>query len=222
MRLLSVPNARAVWLVDFATWSNPAGLSLQPLLAAIRDEFNFAKSPQNMLDRSDDQALAFTAGTLVNSTGKIIQINSFNVYNDGFVAETLSNTRDSEDLLRRIVEMVRAYGIAVDEKKIRKIFVSRVLIELDVDIDAVFRPLAAIPKRIGELVPTMSGVSHEFRFGGFGIWSEEVGEKGAPIDFKLEWRWGTPFQAGHYFSQAALPTDDHLRVIAEIEDLLKG
>jgi hypothetical protein len=100
MKLVSVLMARTVWLFDFAQF-NPKGLNLWPVCEWLIKKYQFASYPKNLLDLNSEKALAFQAGSFVNSSGANVLV-ALSVYSNGLVAEASSSTDDSDELLQQI------------------------------------------------------------------------------------------------------------------------
>jgi hypothetical protein len=220
MKLLYVEIARTIWLFDASTL-NPQGLSLDPMLKGINERYGFAKSPKNALDFNSQGALAFEQGSFNNSQGKAVAV-TLTIYSDGLVADTQSNTRDATEFLNELcASATKEFGL-VDPSSgtLRTGFFSQLDVRFDKPLISLNPKLEAILEMLEAQCNPVDTKRRKFTVGGIGIWTEDMSLPGSPAAFRLERKWGTPWDTNHYFSTAPLETNDHLQVLTEIEKIL--
>jgi hypothetical protein len=220
MKVLYVGLARTLWLFDFSLM-NPKGMSIQGLIDGLREKYQFALSPKNPLDFGDSKALTFKSGTFVNSKG-IPVIVALQIYNDGFVVDTLSSTKDSIEFLEKTTNwMGDQFGLKLPPN-IRKGYVSNIDFESDAALMALNPRLSQFFKALEKYFKPIDGKQRHFELTSLGSWTEDMNQVSAPAPFKFERKIGPPFSSNHYFSQAPLETDPHIQLLNEFEQMLKA
>lgn len=217
MDLTSVRLARAIWLLDVDEL-NPQGRSLLPAAEALRQRYEFVKSPsvEQMADPKD--GLTFQFGRF-RPEGIDADLHvDFQVFSDGLIADTRADTRYSELFLQEVavlfVEHLGGDGSAVN--RVKRAFRSEV---------TVFAPelnlTAACLKftQIAHLVSAARGHGTPVQATGlyFGTDAKSGGK-----DFVFERRSNADLDAHKYFSSAALPTQDHVELLKDFEHILIG
>ena len=105
MRILSVPQARVVWIFDLAR-VNSKGRSLLDIIHAIGARYRFARFPQHLLDVNSEKALEFNSGTFLKD-GQDLRV-GLTIYNNGVTADSISSTDISEALLEDLAAWLAA------------------------------------------------------------------------------------------------------------------
>jgi hypothetical protein len=102
----------------------------------------------------------------------------------------------------------------------KKLYVSELNVETDHRLMVMMNPkLAKLSNLLAALVPTGSATSYEAA----GIAFATDPKDGAPlINFRFERLVKTPFAENRYFSAAPVQTDDHLKLLENLEELLTG
>jgi len=220
MKVLFVGLARSIWLFDVKLM-NPRGISLQGVIDGLRDRYSFGQAPKHSGDVGTDNALAFKSGTFVNSKGVPILV-SFSIFNDGFVADTLSSTDDSTEFLTTVTRWIQdEYGLSIPTE-IKKVYVSQIDCECDTPMSALNPHLPEIAGFLDRNVRSADDKTRHFNVSGLSLWTEDNTKPLAPAAFKYERKIGAPFSANHYFSQAPLETQAHIELLNRIERVLRG
>jgi hypothetical protein len=221
MKLLYVATAKAMWIFDL-NLLNPKGLSLHGVIDSLKEKYKFSKAPAHPLDVNEEKALAFQLGTFINSQNQPISI-TFKVFNNGFAADSLSSTRDSDEFLREISAwLVKDYGFLIPpEDKLQKAYLSQLDVQCDVPLVALNPKLEAFAQTVSAASKAADGKPRKFEIGAVNLWPEDINQPLAPAVFRYERRWGVPFANNQYFSQAPMETHKHLEVLEDLEKLLK-
>lgn len=221
MKILSVGQARTLWMFDLGLL-NPRGLSLHRALEQLAEKYKFSKAPKNPLDLNEQKALAFQAGTFVNSKKSAVHI-SFTIYNNGFSAETQSSTDDSTEFLEEIAAwIVKEHGmVAPSSLDLKKAYLSQVDVESDTPLVVLNPKLTPFLRLIEERTKTADGKPRQFDLGAIQCWTEDVTQQMAPALFRFERKWGLPFASNRYFTQSALETQPHIDLLNDLEKVLK-
>jgi hypothetical protein len=221
MKLVSVLMARSVWLFDFGQF-NPKGLNLWPVCEWLVGKYHFSAYPKNLLDlSSDEKALAFKAGSFINSKGENILI-SLSIYNNGLTAENYSSTADTDEFLQQAAgEISKNFGMTVP-KNVGRGYISQLDIESDFSVLGLNPKLLGLMELLSSSVTTIDGKPRKFDFGGLHFWTEDTNPATSPSYFRFERKIGLPFSSKRYFSQAALKTQEHLEFLTVLEKTLKA
>ena len=220
MKVLYVGLARSVWLFDLRLL-NPQGISIQPMLDKLKERYSFAAAPKNPLDLDAQmRALSFKTG-IFRGVGKPPVIVNFAIYNDGFVAETLSSTEDASLFLREVSDWIyKEFGLTVP-RDVETAYLSQIDYECDF-------PLVGLSPRLGQLRQLIEGhhrpvdgKSRSFDAATLAFWTEDINQPKAPAAFRVERKIGPAFSSNHYFSQAPLETSSHIELLRQLEQLLK-
>src|SRR5262245_52187553 len=104
MQLLSVFNARAVWILPLADL-NPRGRAIGfDIIEWLKRTFDFKKYPSSVLDLDQNKAFVFSGGTFrfVDEGGNDNRVAvELSIYNDGIVASTRSSTKDADRFIEQ-------------------------------------------------------------------------------------------------------------------------
>lgn len=222
MKILSVALARVVWLFD-ASHINPRGLSFQEILQKLSEKYRFAKAPRTVADVSSDKSFAFELGTFVNSKKLPLAV-TFKLYGDGMVTDTWSSTDDSTEFMQELSSWAtHDFGFLIpDISKINVGYLSQINVESDLKLQSLAPQFVNFARMLESKVKTIDRKPREFEIGGLSFWTEDISKPSAPAVFKFEKKWGIPFSANQYFSQAALGTQEHIDILQEFEKLFSS
>ena len=217
MKILSVPLARCMWLMDFQK-INPRGRSFLDAFHALAKRYRFAKFPAHVLDFADGGGLKFLSGAF--RKGDIDLRVGLTVFDNGFQADTLSSTDDAEAFLDDIRQWLASdFNMPIDDEAIiRKSFQSQLDVQFSKELILVNPNIGSLVNKISSQVISIDGKQHPFFIGGISLFPEAAGDTGVPWPFKLERKWGgKPFAENIYFTQAQLRTSEHIDILEEIE-----
>jgi hypothetical protein len=212
MKLLSVPLARTVWIFDIAE-VNPRGKNVfVDLVPALVSAYRFTRFPK----QGDDlkEGMKFGAGTFENSTGDDVQV-GLTIYDDGFVADAFSSTRDTDEFLGHAVKLLPEHGYAFDPSMVRKRkYLSQVVVRCSGQLASLNPKLGAFAKRIADV-----GGGEAFRCAAIEFWPDQS-RVDKPANFSFQKRAGDNYGDDRYWSQASLPTEAHIELLGELEAIL--
>jgi hypothetical protein len=217
MKVIAVPLARCMWLMDFDK-INPRGRSLLDAFHALAKRYRFAKFPAHVLDFGEGGGLKFASGEFRNK-GIDIRV-GLTVFDNGFQADTLSSTDDAEAFLEDMRQWLeKKFNLPIeDEAIIRKSYQSQLDVKFSKELVLVNPKIAPIANRLSSQSTSIDGKQREFFIGGISLFPEDAGNTGVPLPFKLERKWGKPFAGDNtYFAQAQLRTSEHVEILEEIE-----
>lgn len=227
MELISVKQARSVWLFDVDDL-NPKGKDiLEDLSDWIKDTYQFAHGPnlEEVLAKSgskDSPGLVFKHGRFQTREDLFIEISSAAIHNDGIVVDTTSSTAEGDRFIEDALKSAaKEFGLAYQPSIVRKrLYVSTLILRSRPGLLFNINPaLEAFGERISETIGNTSA-SH-FNLSSISYWTEP-NDSGVHKTFTLAPQAGKPFSEGRYFSEAPVKTEDHIRLLAELEQALQG
>jgi hypothetical protein len=225
MKLIHVKQARSVWLFDIADL-NPTGEDLtEDLIDWIKETYDFANGPdiKEVLAKAGTNnaiALTFQRGRFQTSEDLAIEIVNLTIHNDGIVVDTVSSTQEADRFAGELLESAtKTFGLAYEPSMVhRRLYISTLIVKLDVDFHLVHPGLAAFAeKRIPEVLGNES--TPLFQFAGIQFWSDP-NDGGVHKTFSLMPQAGKPLSEHRYFSESPFTTQEHLRLLEDLEKLL--
>ena len=208
MDLSRVLTARSIWLFDLAEL-NPRGRRVEPVFEAVKSRYSFQNAAL------EGNGYIFKKGIFLIA-GQEIDIDSLEVFDDGVVLNTRSDTKDSDAFLEDLFAWLWTecgLGGAGFSTKPKRIYLSEVVVTLPrVSIDSGIGSLLDLKPSVSE----MSGVPVDM------IETQSIvfGSSEKRNLLTIDRRRGEPFQANKYFSTATMTTDKHLALLAKVEALL--
>jgi len=219
MKLISVTGARSIWLFDINDL-NPRGKDVNAeLLGFLKDAYFFAKVPKSPTDLdAQKKCLKFEGGRFQIKEEIYISVN-LEIYNDGFVADSRSSTRDTDLFVEDLLSLsTKEFSLAYDPSMIRtKMHVS----ELTIRMDAVLFDLNPKLAGFANTISAMCGLQiPPFECSSLGFSTDLSVSHLKPSAFVLERKLGAPFTESRYYSKAPVHTDEHQELLAELEHIL--
>lgn len=216
MNILYVGLARTAWLFDFGLF-NPKGMNLRGVFEEVGKRYQFAKTPKNELDVDEQRSLSFKSGTFLGQR-KVPLLVHLNVYSDGIVADTTSDTDETTEFLNDLAKWLNdTYGLVVPKQR-KENYLSQVDFQMAPSLVVLNPRLGQFVKRVEGHIDTKSLLE----MASIQFWTEDFTRPGAPAPIKIERKIPTPFSTNHYFSQAPITTKNHIAVLNEFEALLGG
>ncbi len=222
MKLLSISNAKAIWL--FSTLDmNPRGHSIEGLLEAIQERYKFKIMPtlaQLHEFNTKKQAIPFSMGEFEWSGG--VASMAITYYADGLMVETRARTAAADECLSDLLEWLESDHSmnGVKSLSIRKIYSSEVYVTMAKNLTTINPKLERLVKLFAEK-SQWPGSATPFQLTGITIGADPSYKGQHPV-FKLERDIQAPFDESRYYSTAPLSTEEHLEFLEEMERILKG
>lgn len=211
MELLNVVTARTIWLFDMNE-INPTGKNVFPeLIEWLKDQYHFEKYPSSVTDVDDSKGLAFSRGQFQAREEIFIAV-ELKIYTDGLVANTWSSTRDSDAFLVDVVDSAkRDFSLAFHANDVRKLYLSEVNVRSSINLPSLNPKLIEFSDKISKLT------NHDFEFAGVSFWPRQSHPANNIPAFCLERKVKTDGAENKYYSRASFHTDNHLKIIEEME-----
>ncbi len=222
MNLLSINQARSVWLFPLNDL-NPRGKIIErDVVSEMATRYKFAKAPdvkEIVEAREKNKGLIFADGLFKSTSGEIINV-TLTIYRDGLIADTRSSTIDSDNVLNEVLTWLQTDFGLLDYKSIlvNKIYLSDVFVSMARSLDIINPKFKRFAEMLTAKVKSPSAPL-KFEVGALGFWIDPA-QKVPQVNFRLERAEGVPFSENRYYSIAPLETEEHLNTLSELENLL--
>lgn len=212
MNLLSIEDTSVIYLMQA---TRPSGQMYAPqAVVLIRDRYGFVKIPS--VDELTKSPQVFSIGQFQGA-----QIQEFQIYGDGIIVKSRSNTSIMDAFLADFMQLLeKEMGIVfLDVPAREQYYESAVVIQSEIDIVYQMRPRIEIDKMVTKRLERPGYVPATFKAAAFGA-DVEVGAntgRRKPVALTIERRIGIPYARNIFYSTAPLKTDDHLRLLRDVE-----
>jgi len=220
MDLLNVIRARVIWLI-YIQDINPYGKNINAyIIDWLNNKYKFLKCPSSIYERNEGGALVFSDGTFKNKDVVDISVD-LAIYNDGFIADTRSSTKDTELFIEdALYSLSKDFGLVYRPEMLRKkLYVSELTLKTERHLNNINPRMQTFIRKITSMIGTDNPGFMELS--GLRFWWDTVSPNGQS-HFEFERTVNTPFSEQRYYSRAPLHTEDHLSLLNEFEDLLLG
>ncbi len=215
MNILSIHLARAIWLFPTA-YLNPNGSSTIPVVRELISRYSFSTdNPLTEVFVPEQNALELKHGEFVTENDGLIQI-SLTVYGDGLVADTRSSTQNSDYFLEEVLKLaVDNFGLEPEKKlPINRKYLSEIYFSLN-------KTPELFSKLTHTLIEKSSNCIDNNKLGNFGfhgihLKTDPVFSDNSPF-IRVERAENTPFIENRFFSSGSIKTDDHIKLLKELE-----
>jgi len=215
MKLLSVEQARAVWLFPMGDM-NPTGKFMLPFLLQLVNRYKFASVPNISEAIKKNEGIFLEQGVYTDEKRGDVSV-ELAIYNDGLIADTHADTDVSDDLLEdALTHAQKEFGL-VSPKHIRKQHTSKIYVETERKLNSLSPSLAALNSALNKKLKHFGDVSYEL--GGINLVTEQAGPLTPPV-FRFERAETNRYSDNRYYSIAGLRTADHLELLDQLESLL--
>jgi hypothetical protein len=214
MELLSVLQARALAWVEPAELNPRAAVFFPDLVQALVARYNFQKFPQKPEDFDEAKGVTFGAGRLGNSV-----IDQVIIYTYGLVIDTRSSTQESKRLLEEALLWASTeLGLVYKPSMIKRWqYASQVIFRSDVPLTDVSPPIQGMARKLTARIAENMGERLSYELTALVVDYDQLARKHPLGRFSIQRRENTPFSENKYFSEAPLPTDDHIALLEQFE-----
>ena len=214
MEITTILKARTLAMMELDAMNVGGKIRLADLIPHLVGRYGFQVAPSKPEDFDLSKGVKFEAGKF---DGLLIE--SFIIYDQAILVDTLSNTDDSKRIIRQMLEWGRSeFGLTYKESQIRRWgHISDIVFQTD------FPLLEAISSPFNKLAEKTSKFTEEvfdglrYRPTQFFIGHDPDKRKNAIASLTLLHRVNTPHSDNIYFSEAPLPTDLHIQYLQEFE-----
>jgi hypothetical protein len=218
MELLSINTAKAIWILSVNDL-NPRGKNLDGLLKWLTSKYKFEKYPASSYLEDQSKGYVFSAGSFPRGSHKDDNIYvDVTIFNDGFVANTRSSTKDSDDFLSEALTLATAeFHLAYRPEMIRKkLYLSELEVKMDKSLNLINPKLKAFTERISSLQGSVPQISYECS--SIIFLPDPSVQQWRPSNFVLERKLNVPISENRYYSVAPFHTEDHLELLKLFEE----
>ena len=216
MRLSAVILARVLGYVE--TFDLGQGKIFFPeVVPQIVERYRFQKFPQTFEQFDESKGVEFLEGKWGNAV-----IQKLTIWNTLLVVETRTNTADSKTILEEMLLWgAQKFGLNYKSGMVKKFgYVSDLTFSSDVPILNMSAAVATLATKTTEAVSEIWQESIKYEPFTFSVGHDPLARKYGIAPFSISRRAETPFSENKYFSEAPLPTDLHVKLLNEFEQLI--
>lgn len=214
MRLSAVVLARVLAFIEPYDLAPKGGIDFPELAREMGKYFRFEKSPQTLEEHDLTKGAEFHLGRFGKKP-----ITKFVVWPNILVLETRSSTDDSKSLIEEILLWGRErFNLTYEPGMIKKFgYVSDLTFYSDAPILSANPLLDRIADKASESLTSIWKEPVRFEPIEFKIGHDPLSRKWALAPFQITRRAETQFSENKYFSEAPLPTNEHISLLEEYE-----
>jgi hypothetical protein len=216
MKVLTIKQARFIALFDVDELM-PLGLTpmskIVPTIAS-RFEFQGFTTPNNGQDKDSSKGFEFSDGIWDGTP-----VPRLAIFNDGIIVETRISTSRSREIFTESMDWAkRELGLKVGEDILRRLrFLSILTLQSKAPL---LNPSVAISNAADRMAAAMEAITgREREYSGIriDIDFDRSADKESIAGLTIQTLALEPFQSNRYFSQAPLPTDEHIALLEQYE-----
>ena len=215
MKVLSIHIARSIWLFP-TNFLNPNGRTIIPAINGIIDRYSFLEAPvPKEFIGSEKKSLEMKIGMFATQDDQPIGV-SLTIHHDGLVAETRTTTKDSDRFLEDALTFLsNEFGLA----SFRDLPINRKY------LSEIYFTLSHTPEFFSEQTNSFVEKSScyidrdkmgEFQFMGMHLTTSPDLSRNPPF-IRIEREAEVPADENRYFSTSSLRTDEHIKLLEELE-----
>jgi len=215
LQLSAVILARVLAYIEVVDL-NPRGTIFFPeLVQELVKRYKFQKYPQNIDEFDESKGVEFHQGV---SGGNIIQ--KFVIWNTLLVVETRSNTTDSKEILQEMLQWGAArFKLNYKTETLKKFaYVSDVTFYSDAPLLGASPAIARLSANTSEAISEIWQEPIRYDPMIVTVGHDPMARKYPIAPFTIQRRAEARFSENKYFSEAPLPTDLHLTLLAKYEN----
>jgi hypothetical protein len=219
MQLAAVPLARVLGYIEVADL-NPRGSVFFPeLIQKVVERFEFKKFPRSFEETDENKGVEFFEGRWNG-----INVNKLTIFTGAVIVDTSASTAHSETILEESLTWAATdCGINYKPGMIKKKqYVSDVTFYSDVRLLAAHQALLNLRKSLTDQTETYFGRRLECELTYLGFDFDHTLNPLVAAPFSIQRRGNALFSENKYFSEAALPTDVHIKLLEQFEADLSG
>lgn len=221
MKLETILLGRAIRLVRFIGRSG--SIYLHDANKALIERYGFIKVPTTLEEYDQGKGITFRHGKFLVDTAegsRDVVIDSFQIYNNGLIADTQSDTANADQFLDDVITWsTKTWGAMIhDSQPVEKIFLSNLEVSLAKPLTSYLPSSVLLGGEISQYL-TEYGLQHEpYEATGFTLhFDKTLSPNSVLSNFTLARRDGVAFKVGTYFSSAPLKTADHIALLEKLE-----
>jgi hypothetical protein len=212
MELVAIDFSRIIYLTQRV---RPAGqLYLPDAVQKVAQRYSFAKFPS--VEELARVPITFSLGKFKN-----VQIEEFQIYNDGIIVAAKANTEVLDAFMSDLFSWSeKEFGLTESlVAKPQKFIESAIIVKSTKNLALGLSPRNDVAEILNRTFQgNFVGVG-PYQLSGFLLDCDpsQFGGRPKPMRFVLDRRVGVPFSENVFYSHAPLPTRDHLKVLSDLE-----
>lgn len=221
MKFIGHLNAAAAWREPIEEFTPERAPFLPDLIEAIRSAYSFQNYPNLEAMQPAPSGLLFSVGQFKDAD------EPFGILTLAMEAEAdivMTVTTDQADqVLDDLIRRLDQFGYRLGTANKTKSYVSNIAVEFDFPLEEYIGVLAKIASVINATRPDMPKFNlKRLAFGEptMRAPTDQISNLEA-TDFLIERRVGRPFEQNRYYCSAPMRTVDHIRVLTEIEAIVR-
>ncbi|MGH8546539.1 MAG: hypothetical protein ACREX3_23570 [Gammaproteobacteria bacterium] len=195
------------------------GLVLADSVRLLTDRYQFVYPPDlSRWENVQSNPLLFRSGKLERNRCTL-SVGELGVYSDG-ISVNASSTEVAEEVLSDLLDWSKsALGMRELQRPARKTYHSAVVVEFDHDVGALLSRYARICSLLSDSLKATYNTENEVKLNRLAF-SQDPTKTPTPSlagEFVIERRVNYPYEVNRFFCSAHLPTDEHVRLLQQIE-----
>jgi hypothetical protein len=219
MRLAAVPLARVLAHIEVADLNPQGSVFFPELIQKIVERFEFQKFPLRFEDTDENKGVEFLEGRWNG-----VNVNKLTIFTGALIVDTSASTAHSEAILEEALAWAATNcGINYKPGMIkRKQYVSDITFYSEVRLLAAHIALLNLRKSVTDYAEKYFGQRLEYELTHLGLDFDHTLNPLVAAPFSIQRRGNALFSENKYFSEAALPTDVHIKLLEQFEADLSG
>lgn len=216
MEITAIPIARLIAILEITDLDPQGKVNYPELFSAIVSRYKFHKYPQKPEEFELQKGAVFEAGKWAKGT-----VEKLTIFGGGFVVETRSSTDDSEAFLHDLLAWAKEqFDIRYSQETLnRRGYVNQIVFRSDVPLLKLLSDsLSSLADKVSQAVGAREKHPLDYELTQFWIHYDQTIRKVPLAAFTIQRRIETPFSENKYFSEAPLPTKQHIQFLEELEN----
>lgn len=214
MKLAAILQARTFAFIEIADL-DPKGRAFFPdLITEIVQRYKFQGAPKATDEPDTQKGLVFQLGKF-----KDVVVDSLKIFESFIVAETHSNTTDSQQVIQDMLEWGKhKFELTYTPEMITQwAYVSDLTFFSDVPVLGENNPLARLAQKTTQEISALWKDEIVYEPSTVTVFHDPLKRKTTLAPFTIQRRAEILFSENKYFSESPLPTDTHIRLLEEYE-----
>lgn len=217
MKLIAFDSSRVTWLFPTEEFGPLGSGDGRTIIESVAQRYNFLHHPQNPTREDiEKNGLKFSSGQIYFGN-ESFNITEFVAYNDGLVCIS-PTTEPASEFLRDVMEFLKAeFRFREPSSPIKKVSISNIIVEFDESMNSMLSNQQAIAKIVGGHLNAAENTAFDVKLSRVELTQDRGPNEKILPRWTLETRVNIPFSQNRYLSSAAVPTQQHLEMLAQIE-----
>jgi hypothetical protein len=216
MKVTAIKQARLIALFDIDELMPIGLISMAKIVPAIAQRFEFQRftTPEGGEDKDSSKGFEFFEG-MWNET----PVQRLAIFNDGIIVDTRVSTSRSREILIESMDWAKdQFGLKTGKDILRRLrYLSTLTFQSKAPILAPCTALSNAANRMTAAMGSITGLDRGYAGTRIDINFDRTTDKEPIAGLTIQTLALEPFQANRFFSQAPLPTDEHIALLEKFE-----